>query len=113
MRIEGFIDTRPGVIIMTISAAARQDLGGGLSVRLSSLTAAARATGSADDLRRTLRTSWRAEDTAAGCRDKAADDLARAASGAVHFRWRLEHSAAAWTARAEMLERLDRKFAAR
>ena len=98
---------------MTIPASARHDLGDGLSVRLPSLVAAALATGSADDLRRTLRTSRRAEDTAVGCRDKAAADLVRAASGAVQFRWRLEHSAAAWTARAEMLERLDLKFAAR
>ena len=98
---------------MSIPANVRHDLGDGLSIRVSSLTAAALATGSADDLRRTLRTSRRAEDTAAGCRDKAAADLVRAASGAVQFRWRLEHSAAAWTARADMLERLDLKFAAR
>jgi hypothetical protein len=49
------------------------------------------------------------EDTAAGCRAFAAADLARAAASAQErMRGQMEHSAAAWTARADMLERLDR-----
>ncbi|MGQ0589208.1 MAG: hypothetical protein ACT4N8_06715 [Sphingosinicella sp.] len=61
-----------------------------------------------------FRASKRAEDTAVGCRANAAADLVRAAaSGREYFRHRLEHSAAVWTARAELLERLARKLAAR
>jgi hypothetical protein len=56
----------------------------------------------------------RNEDTAAGCRANAEADLTRAADLAEgHVRQRMEHSAAVWADRAEMLERLDRKFAAR
>lgn len=61
-----------------------------------------------------VRGGRRDEDTAAGCRVKAADDLARAvAVDAAPLRRRMEHSAAAWTARAEQLEREERAFSAR
>jgi hypothetical protein len=50
----------------------------------------------------------RAEDTAAGCRTKAESDrLLAAAEPNAHMRDRLESSAAAWAARASMLERLE------
>ena len=64
--------------------------------------------------RSTLSRRKRPEDTAEGCRDHAADDLRRAAAlTGDHIRWRFEHSAAAWTARAEMLGRIEAKFQAR
>jgi hypothetical protein len=48
------------------------------------------------------------EDTAAGCRLLASDDRARAeASDSAHMRVRLTSSAATWTIRAELLERLE------
>jgi hypothetical protein len=53
----------------------------------------------------------RTEDTGAGCRANAAADLARAhAPGGDYMRSRLEHSAAVWTERAALLERLELKF---
>jgi hypothetical protein len=53
----------------------------------------------------------RAEDTGAGCRAKAAADLARAhAPGGDYMRQRLEHSAAMWAERAGLLERIEKKF---
>ena len=53
----------------------------------------------------------RAEDTGAGCRAKAAADLARAhAPGGDYRRLRLEQSAAKWAERASLLERLETKF---
>jgi len=56
----------------------------------------------------------RAEDTSAGCRANAAADLGRAeALGADPTRWRMERSAAAWTARAVQLERDEARFQAR
>lgn len=56
----------------------------------------------------------RQEDTAVGCRAKAAADLVRAEElGADRMRWRMEHSAAAWTARAKTLEMIERKGDAR
>ena len=49
-----------------------------------------------------------------GCRQLAQGSLDEAALSTVpNLRHRLEHSAATWTARAEMLERLDRKRDAR
>jgi hypothetical protein len=61
-----------------------------------------------------LRGGRRDEDTAAGCRAKAAADLARAGvPGTDPMRWRMEHSAAAWTARADLLERQEKAFEAR
>ena len=57
------------------------------------------------------RTNKRAEDTGAGCRANAAADLARAGTpGGDYMRSRLEHSAAVWTERAVMLERLEKSF---
>lgn len=51
---------------------------------------------------------------AAGCRLLAAGNMAEAAArGVGNRKLRLEHSAAVWVARAEMLERLDRKRAIR
>ena len=53
----------------------------------------------------------RTEDTGVGCRANAAADLARAgAPGGDYMRLRLEHSAAIWTERAILLERLETKF---
>jgi hypothetical protein len=57
-----------------------------------------------------VRSGKRAEDTAAGCRANAAADLGRAgAPGSDFMRLRLEHSAAVWTERADLLDRLERK----
>lgn len=56
----------------------------------------------------------RPEDTPQGCRALAAADLDRAgAADAGHATDRFRHSAATWTARAEMLDRLEAKFRAR
>ena len=56
----------------------------------------------------------RAEDTADGCRANAAADLARAAAaGALQMRIRMENSAAVWSARADLLGRLEASFRAR
>lgn len=53
----------------------------------------------------------RPEDTADGCRRLAAADLRRAEDLAVeHVRWRYRHSADAWFARADHLDRLEAKF---
>ena len=54
------------------------------------------------------------EDTADGCRALALDDQARAAdAGSAHMRSTLERSAAAWSVRAKLLERLETSFSAR
>jgi hypothetical protein len=64
--------------------------------------------------RQAVRSGKRAEDTGVGCRANAAADLARAATpGGDFMRVRLEHSAAVWNDRAELLERLERNFARR
>jgi len=64
--------------------------------------------------RPTPRSKNKPENTADGCRALAAADLGRAAAlDGGRMRWRFEHSAAAWTARAELLARLEAKFAAR
>jgi len=61
-----------------------------------------------------IRGGRRDEDTASGCRAKAAADLGRAeAMGADPMRWKMERSAAAWNARADQLDRDERDFAAR
>ena len=61
-------------------------------------------------LRHIARSGKRAEDTALGCRANAAADLGRAgAPGGDFMRLRLEHSAAVWSARADLLDRLERK----
>ena len=53
-------------------------------------------------------------DTAAGCRDRASADLLEAATMAtVNARARMESSAANWTLRAELLDRLEASFDAR
>jgi hypothetical protein len=58
-----------------------------------------------------VRINRRAEDTGAGCRANAAADLLRAgAPGGDYMRQRLEHSAAVWSERATLLERLERNF---
>lgn len=54
------------------------------------------------------------QDTAQGCRDRASADLVRAAdSPAGQPRWRYEHSAAAWTHRANLLDRIEAGLLAR
>ena len=53
-------------------------------------------------------------DTAAGCRDRASADLLEAAKMAtVNARAKMESSAANWTLRAELLDRLEASFDAR
>ena len=53
----------------------------------------------------------RPEDTPAGCRAFAEADLRRAEElTGEHVRWRYRHSADAWLARADMLDRLEAKF---
>ena len=54
------------------------------------------------------------QDTAAGCRVRAEADLAQSQRmDTVHGRQRFEHSAASWTARGDLLARLDASRAAR
>jgi hypothetical protein len=61
--------------------------------------------------RHVSRSGKRAEDTALGCRANAAADLGRAgAPGGDFMRVRLEHSAAVWSERADLLDRLEKKF---
>ena len=55
----------------------------------------------------------RPEDTPAGCRLLAAADMRRATVADGHSSWRYEHSAAAWTARADMLSQHEAEFQAR
>jgi hypothetical protein len=56
----------------------------------------------------------RREDTAEGCRELAHDDEERAAAVPnAHMRATLERSAAAWTSRADLLDRLEASFNAR
>ncbi|MBA2770992.1 MAG: hypothetical protein H0U34_03095 [Sphingomonas sp.] len=56
----------------------------------------------------------RVEDTSAGCRDRAAASLiAAAAMDTVNGKSRLEASAATWTTRADLLERLEQLHEAR
>jgi hypothetical protein len=60
--------------------------------------------------RHIVRSGKRAEDTAAGCRANARADLLRArAPGGDFMRLRLEHSAAVWSERADLLARLEKK----
>jgi hypothetical protein len=61
--------------------------------------------------RHIVRSGKRAEDTALGCRANAAANLARAnAPGGDYMRVRLEHSATVWSARADLLDRLETKL---
>ena len=87
------------------------------NTRLAERAADGRAPGSGDAaaaLRTTLtRGRKRPEDTAEGCRALAAADLERAATlSGDRSRWRYEHSAAAWMARAGLLDGLETKFRA-
>jgi len=57
------------------------------------------------------RSGKRPEDTAVGCHANAAANLVRAnAPGSDYMRVRLEHSAAVWTARGDLLERIEKKI---
>lgn len=61
-----------------------------------------------------MRQGKQPHDTAAGCRVRAEADLARADEmDTAHGRERFEHSAASWTARGDLLARLDASRAAR
>ena len=65
----------------------------------------------AEPARRLMR---RPEDTSSGCRDRAAASvIAAAAMDTVNGRTRLEASAATWTVRADLLERLELRQQAR
>ncbi|MBA3527116.1 MAG: hypothetical protein H0T82_09385 [Sphingomonas sp.] len=56
----------------------------------------------------------RVEDTSAGCRDRAAASLAAAADmDTANAKVRLEASAATWTSRADLLQRLEKLHEAR
>jgi len=56
----------------------------------------------------------KAEDTANGCKGLAQDDRDRASAvGNDYMRFRLEQSADAWAARADLLARLEANFSAR
>ncbi len=60
------------------------------------------------------RTLKQPQDTVAGCRDRAAADLlASVVLLTANERRRLETSAASWSARADMLQRLDDNHSAR
>ena len=60
------------------------------------------------------RTQKAVQDTAAGCREFAAADLARSSiADTVNGRRRLDSSALSWTSRANLIERLDDSFEAR
>ena len=62
----------------------------------------------------TVRARRDQRDTAAGCRERASADLLKAAPMLIaNERARMEASAASWTARADLLERLETSFAAR
>ena len=66
------------------------------------------------DARISARTQKAVQDTAAGCRDFAAADLARASlMDTANGRRRLENSAMSWTSRALLIQRLDDSFLAR
>lgn len=65
-------------------------------------------------LPRLARPNRQPQDTEAGCRERAAANLAQAATmDTAHGRGRLEHSAASWTTRADLLHRLDESSEAR
>ncbi len=60
------------------------------------------------------RTQKAVQDTAAGCREFATKDLARASlMDTANGRRRLELSALSWTSRAQLIQRLDDSFAER
>ena len=65
-------------------------------------------------LERLVQRGKQPHDTAAGCRERAADDLARAQTmDTPARRAKLGESAAAWTRRGELLQRLETSFLAR
>lgn len=65
-------------------------------------------------LPRISRPNRQPQDTEAGCRARAAANLEQAATmDTAHGRDRLEHSAASWTTRADLLHRLDASSDAR
>ena len=67
-----------------------------------------------DPTRPIARTTKAPHDTAAGCRSRAESDLlASVAMINVNERMRMERSAASWTARANLLERLNDGMIAR
>ena len=72
------------------------------------------ATGAPSRAATSRKTPKEARDTAAGCRDRAAADLLQSVSMLVaNERRRMEVSAASWTVRAELLDRIETSFAAR
>ena len=67
-----------------------------------------------DNKRKSTDDGRQSSNSGPGCRALAQASLAEAQASLVpNLRLRLEHSAATWTARAEMLERLDRSRARR
>ena len=65
-------------------------------------------------LERLPQTRKQPHDTSAGCRVRAAEDLVRAeGAGTPSARAKMEHSSATWTARADILHRLETSFEAR
>jgi hypothetical protein len=88
----------------------RLDLESGLSVRLPV------APPLSDRIRqpRLAARKRRPEDTEEGCRASAAADLARAATmDTSQGRWRLEHSAASWNKRADLIKQTEASHQAR
>lgn len=60
---------------------------------------------------RLVRPRRQPQDTAEGCRARAGADLLRSTTmDTDQGRWRLEHSAASWSARADLLHRLEMSF---
>jgi hypothetical protein len=83
---------------MKIQASAPVAIAPGLAVRLPTVVAGRR----------------QSHDSIAGCRERAADDLAQAAMiSVVNGRSRLEHSAATWIQRADLLEQRELRHQAR
>ncbi|HEY0149596.1 MAG TPA: hypothetical protein VGB70_11420 [Allosphingosinicella sp.] len=71
-------------------------------------------TGSKSGLDRLVQRGRQAQDTALGCHGLAAADLLRAGLGVTDMeRRKFEHSAATWTARGDMLHRIDLSQAGR
>ena len=95
---------------MTINSS-RLDLESGLSVRFPRVVPPV-----SDRIRRPRLAARprRSEDTEEGCRASAAADLARAAAmDTSQGRWRLEHSAASWTKRADLIKQREAGHQAR
>ena len=89
----------------------RLDLEAGLSVRL---PVAAPPPSERIRQPRLAARKRRPEDTEEGCRASAAADLARAATmDTSQGRWRLEHSAASWNKRADLIKQTEASHQAR